>query len=200
MVGNKVLCCLGANLFSGAVQDQRNLCWTCQGATCVFLVLGIWGDFKYFVNVLIHGFGSGSKMIDAEGFSLGCCVGDYWSSFTLGFCKTGSTLRASTGMLGIFWSWRFSFWVYGSSGGKGIICKHGWDVIMWKVWEIWLITFFVASPYDKKESFLEGFFIIEIMYPMSCCKSSFLVVFGKANIFGIYWSASVIFTMPVAGM
>ena len=126
--------------------ERRKRCWTCQGAAYVFLALGIWGDFKYFVNVVIHGFGFGSKLGDVEVCSLGggMCVG--WSSCTLEGYETGSTFGAVTGMLGIFWTWKFSLWVCGSSGGKGRFCKRVWDVLLCKMWAIWLIAFFVASP------------------------------------------------------
>ena len=38
-----------------------------------------------------------------------------------------------------------SLWACGSSGGKGKFCKRGWDVLLWKMWVVWLIAFFVAS-------------------------------------------------------
>ena len=60
------------------------------------------------------------------------------------------------------------------------------------MWEILLIVFFVASPYYKKGSVFEEFFVIAIMSLMACCKFSSMVVFGKASAFGIYWSVSVI--------
>ena len=124
-------------------RERRKQCWTFRGAACVFLALGIWGEFKHFVKCLIHRFGSGSKLGDVEGCSIGGGLGADWSVFTLRVCKTCSTLRAGTGMLGIFWSWRFSLWVCDSSGGKGKICKRGWDVLLCNMWEIWLIEFFV---------------------------------------------------------
>ena len=126
--------------------ERRKQCWNFRGAACVFLVLGIWGDFKYFVNVLIHGFGCGSNLGYVEGCSLGGDVGADWSVFTLGGYETGSTLGYGTGMLQIFLSWRFSLWVCGRIGGKGKICKRGWDVLLCKMWAIWLITFSVSSP------------------------------------------------------
>ena len=93
--------------------ERLKRCWTCWGAACVFLDLGIWGDFKYFVIFLIHGFGCGSKLGDVERCSLGGGVGADWSVCTIGGSKNGSTLGAGTGILGIFWSWRFSLWVCG---------------------------------------------------------------------------------------
>ena len=101
-----------------------------------------WGS----LSNLIHGFGCGSKLEDVEGYSLGGGLGAYWYVFTLGGFETGPTLRVGTGMLVIFWSWILPIWVCGSSGGNGKICKRGWDVLFCKMWEIWLITFFVASP------------------------------------------------------
>ena len=126
--------------------EQCNLCWTFRGAACFPLALGIWGDFKYFVIFLIHGFGFGSNMGGVEGFSLGGGVGSSWSSCTIGGWETSSNLKAGTDILGIFWSWKFSFWVCGSSGGNGKIYKRGWDVLLCKMWAIWFIAFFVASP------------------------------------------------------
>ena len=111
-------------------------CWTYLGAACVFLDLGIWGDLKYFVFFLIHGFGCGSKLGDVEGCSIGGGVGANWSVCTLVGCENGSTLGYGTGMLEIFWSWIFSLWFYGSIGGNGKICKRGWDVVLCKMWEI----------------------------------------------------------------
>ena len=64
--------------------DQRNICLTFRGAACVFLASVICIDFKYFVSFLIHVFGSGSKLGDVEGCSLGGGVGAGLFSCTLG--------------------------------------------------------------------------------------------------------------------
>ena len=130
--------------------------WTCRGDAYVFLDLGIWGDFKYFDFFKIHGFGSGSKLGDVEGCSIGGGVGADWSSCTLRGCETGSNLGADTGMIDILWSWRFSLWVCDSSGGKGKICKRGWDVLLWKMWAIWLIALFCCITIIQESKCIRG--------------------------------------------
>ena len=72
--------------------ERRKRCWTFQDADCVLLDLGICGDFKYFVIFLIYGFGSGFKLGDMEGCSLGGGVGANWISCTLGTCETAPPL------------------------------------------------------------------------------------------------------------
>ena len=144
MVGKKVLFCLGAEIFPKLRREQRNQCWTFRGVTCVFLVLIIWGIFLYFVIFLINRIGS--KLGGVEGCSIGGGVGSDSCVFTLRYCETGFTLGAVAGMMVISGGWIFSFWICGSIGGNSKTCMRGWAVLIFKMWAIWLIDFFVASP------------------------------------------------------
>ena len=129
--------------------------WTGTGVIGVELagvplvVFWLWGSgvFSYILKyILIHGFECGSKLGGVEGLYLGGCVGAESCVCTLIGCKTGCTLRDGAGVLMVFWCWIFAFWLCGSIGGNGKICKRGWDMLLCKMREIWLNAFFVASP------------------------------------------------------
>ena len=64
---------------------------------------------------------------------------------TLRSCDNGSTLGDGASMMVISGGWKISFWLYGSIGSNGKIFMRGWDLLLWKIWEIWLIKIFVAS-------------------------------------------------------
>ena len=125
---------------------QRNWCWNYRGTAWFCLVLRIWSIFLFFANFLIHGFEFVSKLWDVEYCTIGgggvteSCV------WTLRGCANGSTLRGGAGVLVIFGGRIFLFWLHSKIGGNGSICKWGWDGIHWKMWLIWFIVFFVASP------------------------------------------------------
>ena len=62
----------------------------------------------------------------------------------------------------------------------------------------WLDFFCITI--GKKVGVFGGSFIISILSLIACLRYSSVVIFGKANDFGIYCNVSVILTLPVSGM
>ena len=101
-------------------------------------------------------------------WTLEVAVGTGWYGCTIGYFTTGTTLGTGVARREIVGNNGVRISTAGNIGDNGKAGKRDWFLLICKIFSIWLIKWFVASPYENNGSVFSGSLLITIMLLMAC--------------------------------